>query len=200
MISRLVTRISFSLAAVLALAATPVSGLAHSDTQLSLSLAVEPEARAFSESEVLSKVHLLDLSEIFAGRLGAARGMKAEVKDYGKMLLADHRKHDTELHALAQQRSASLLQVVPVEQWEREGFLKQSAALKELLTLRGCAFDMKYLDTMIEAHMFGIELINRNLQFVANTPSADFLNATLPVLQAHLDHAKMLKEGLSCAD
>lgn len=123
-----------------------------------------------------------DNSEMTLGRLAAARGASAGVRDFGARLASDHRQARIEAAAVARAEHVPVTSaMMPEAARER----------RRLLRLRGEAFDREFARYMVGDHREDIE------KFEAQASGGDRRTAALarrqlPTLREHLRIAESL--------
>ena len=123
-----------------------------------------------------------DNSEVAIGELAQAEGTSQEVKDFGKLLVADHGAHKQELRSLAETAGLAV-----TDEPSAEG----KANLEKLKTLSGAKFDDQFKSMMIEDHTKDIAKYEKQAAS-GHAQTAALARKTLPVLRKHLDAAKAL--------
>lgn len=123
-------------------------------------------------------------AEVELSQLALQKSTNTKVRGFSQKMIEEHNKASLELKEIAQARSLK----VPLEM-----DLEHAKALKKLESLEGANFDAYYIDLMVEDHEKNVSL------FVAATADKTldpkiqaFAQKTLPILRAHLGHAKSL--------
>ena len=128
------------------------------------------------------------LSEIALGELAEAKGGSQAVRAYGKTLAADYLKAKDEASAVA-----AKLDLTPPAEASAEGQKQQS----KLRALSGRAFDIAFLDYIIDDHQEDIQEFEDQVK-AANGETSKLAESQLPTLRKHLDVARDIKsEGAS---
>jgi putative membrane protein len=125
------------------------------------------------------------MTEVKLGELAATNGQRAEVRDFGQMMAKDHTAINGDLKTLAAQKGVSLPATLDA---------KHQGKVDKMSALTGAGFDEAYVKGMIKAHQQDAKAFKAEL---AATPDADlksFLEKTIPVVEAHLQKIKTLKE------
>lgn len=127
------------------------------------------------------------MTEIEAAKLAETKSTNAEVKAFAAMMIKDHSAAAEKLNAIAAARNITLPTAVADEQRKH---------LDDLAKKNGKDFDKDYADMMESDHT---KVVDEFKDAAANAKDADlksFAAATLPVLQQHLDHSKMMQDKL----
>jgi putative membrane protein len=124
-----------------------------------------------------------DASEIKLGQLAQQNGGSAEVRDFGKTLVADHQKAAGEVKDTAKQ-----LGVTVNEQPTAEAQSEHD----KLTKLKGAAFDKEFVHYMVSDHQKDIADFKAEADAKAG-PASSLAEKQLPVLQKHLQMARSLE-------
>lgn len=123
-------------------------------------------------------------AEVELSQLALQKSTNSKVRAFSQKIIDEHNKASLELKEIAQARSLK----IPLEM-----SLEHAKALKKLESLEGANFDAYYIDLMVEDHEKNISL------FVAATADKTldpkiqaFAQKMVPILRAHLGHAKSL--------
>ncbi len=179
------------------LAATLAAGLAaqNTDTMSGSTTAANPNTdinypRSNDNSKVkhsdrsfLEKAAKGGMKEVAVSQAVAGRLTNAQVRDFANQMVKDHTDVNTQLMALAAQKSVTL----PDES-------KKDEKLNEKWSDKGGDLDKKYINEMIDDHEDTIKLFEKG----AKSDDADiaaFAQKTLPALQHHLMMAKDIKKN-----
>jgi putative membrane protein len=142
--------------------------------------AADPPATA----DVLGKLHTSNLTEIEAGRLAQDYGHSSATKDYGKMLIQDHRSSDKKVLALAKEERIDLSASAPV------------VGSNELADLTaGPKFDKRFARSMVSDHKKDIAEVTAARDTTNDAKLKKLLTALLPTLQKHEEMAEKLPGG-----
>ena len=137
------------------------------------------------DSDYLVAAAEVDMKEIELGKLAQTKSTNPDVKALGKMMVDAHTKSLTDLKATAAKKNISL----PASLTE-----KGQDAFKDLNDKNGHDFDKAYTDKMVEGHEKMIEKMEKVSEKAKDVDVRMWAANLLPVLTAHLEHAKMTKE------
>jgi len=143
--------------------------------------AAETSAAAF-----LQGAAQIDIAEVGAGKLAQQKSENAAVKDFGKMLEADHAQHLTAVQDLAKSMGIS----IPAEPAAAD---KNEA--EKLQGLSGRAFDQEFVKHMVDGHQMAITKYEAEAK-AGNADTSALAQKTLPALQHHLEAAEALQKAL----
>jgi len=150
-------------------------------------------AQAPNDAQIASIVVTANQVDIDAGKLAETRAAKADVKQFAKLMVADHTGVNKQAVDLV-----TRLKVTPQDNDTskslKDGGDKNLASLK---TLKGAAFDKAYVDHEVAYHQAVLDAIDKTL--IPNASNAD-LKALLvkvrPAIASHLEHAQHLQASL----
>jgi putative membrane protein len=127
------------------------------------------------------------LMEVALGKIAETNAASAQVKEFGRMMVTDHTKANTELKALAAQKSITISST-PMEKHQKN--------IDELKAKKGADFDKAYVDMMVDDHKEDVEKFQNEANKGNDAAIKAFAAKTLPVLQKHLDHIQKIKDGM----
>jgi putative membrane protein len=145
-------------------------------------LAATP-ALAKDDKSFLTDVVMGNNAEIAIGKLAEAQGGSEAVRSYGKVLVDDHSKSQTEVAPMAKAAGVTMMDgMMPADE----------AEYNKLKALKGKAFDAELASSMAKAHKMMIA------EFTEQTKSGSpetvkLAAATLPTLEKHLKLATALE-------
>jgi putative membrane protein len=138
----------------------------------------------FSDRHFLVKAAEGGMAEVQLGQLAQSNGSTSDVKDFGARMVKDHSAANDELKALAQQKGIDVPSQLDA---------KDQADYDSLSKLSGPAFDKAYVQDMVKAHKTDVALFKRASASAQDPDVKDFASKTLPTLEDHLSHVKMLQ-------
>lgn len=121
--------------------------------------------------------------EVKLGELAVKRASPPIFKDFGKMMITDHSKANTELKALASKKQI----VIPT----RLSQVKQQL-YDSLSAMTGEKFDLLYMNMMIASHEETIGLFQKESTSGQDPDFKKWAELKIPVLKHHLEMAKGL--------
>ena len=134
------------------------------------------------DSAFVTEAMMGDNGEVAIGELAQTQGESQAVKDFGKLLVADHGAHKQELGALAQAAGIKTTDDLSDD---------AKANLEKLEALRGHAFDREFKTMMVEDHTKDIGKYEKQASS-GDADTAALAQKTLPTLRKHLEAAKSL--------
>jgi putative membrane protein len=145
-------------------------------------LLAAPQAFARSDQSFARAAAQGNLAEIDAGRLASRRARSDDVRDYGRMLMRDHRDANRKLERVADRIDVNLPERPSAE---------QSAAYARLSRMSGRMFDRMFLRQMVMDHRTVISMFSEKAR-ERRSETARFAREMLPKLQGHLERAQAL--------
>lgn len=127
------------------------------------------------------------LMEVELGRTASTAAASAKVKEFGRMMVTDHTKANTELKAIAAKKNITV-PAMPAE--------KHQTHINELKEKKGAEFDQAYVDMMVNDHQEDIQNFTNEAQNGKDPDVKAFASKTLPVLQKHLKSIQTIQEGM----
>jgi len=121
-----------------------------------------------------------DLYEIQAGELAARNGQSQAVKDFGRMMVADHSKSSQDMKALVAKGDFG---AQPPARLDTE----HQAMLDRLKAAKGEAFDREYMSQQMTAHRKALALHQGYAQSGDDVGLKGFATQVVPVVQKHHD-------------
>lgn len=133
---------------------------------------------------ILPKLNLIDSLEVQAGELGESKACNSEVEGFAGDLVADHTAHRQQVQEMAIAQNIDIHRVT-LSLWEAREIQKMQNAMVLLQARQGCSFDMIFLEAMIDAHSFAIEVVESAMTVENDQDLAVFLEDTLATLRLH---------------
>ncbi len=118
------------------------------------------------------------LLEVQLGSIAEKNAASARVKEFGKMMVMDHTKANTELIALAKNKNIVVPSIPGKDEQDK---------IDKLQKEQGKDFDKDYVSLMIDDHQDDIKEFKDAADNVHDSDLKNFALKTLPVLQKHLD-------------
>jgi putative membrane protein len=121
--------------------------------------------------------------EVKLGELALKKATMPETKEFGKMMITDHKKVNAELKSLAGKKKITL----PTQLSRAKQQLYDSLA-----TFNGEQFDMMYMNMMIASHEETIGLFQTESNDGSDQDFRKWADSKIPALKHHLEKAKAL--------
>ena len=132
-------------------------------------------------------------ADIETGELGAKKGTTKAIRDFGAMLVRDHKAVRTKGRKLAKK-----LHVTPTPPKDDQGARDHAAAMNEMRALKGSAFDHAFLRHEVAYHKAVIDAVNSTLlPSIKNAELKDLVVSVAPAFQAHMLAAQNLEGKLA---
>ena len=126
------------------------------------------------------------MTEIQAAELANAQKVSAKTKEFAAMMIKDHTAAGNEVKALAGTKNISL----PADIGD-----DHKKAITNLGDKKPADFEKAYFEMMVDDHQKVVDKFKDASENCKDSDIKAFATKTLPTLQMHLDHAKMMKEG-----
>jgi len=128
-----------------------------------------------------------DMYEIQAGQIAQKRSKNADIKAFGKMMVADHTKTSKEMGPIA--KAAGQTPATSLDN-RRQGFLDN------LNKASDADFDKTYIDQQVAGHEEALSLLQGYAKDGSDAGLKGAAAKTVPMVQMHLDKAKSIQAGL----
>jgi putative membrane protein len=176
-----------SLIAIAFIAAAPVIWAEPTDAAPAEKTAIlSPQEDAAKDGKFLDKAARGGLAEIKFSQEVDGRVKRDDVRDFAKMMIADHKDVNKNLTALADKMSIKL---------PTELFTDAQVALDKLKAAANEHIDKMYIDVMVQDHRKAVELFEERATNSQNADIKAFATATLPGLRQHLVKAEELQKS-----
>jgi putative membrane protein len=146
-----------------------------------------PAEQQMTDARLITLLHRVNQEEIAAGKLAQKKGSSAEVKDYGKKLIADHTRSNQEVMATAKKAG-----ITPNDSeltaHDQEMMRVDKKKMDELKRLSGTEFDRAFTQELSRDHDHMISML-RDSKKQLSAPVRELVDNTIPVMEQHKDLA-----------
>ena len=125
------------------------------------------------------------MTEVKLGDLAAQNGTRADVKEFGRMMVKDHSAINADLKVLATQKGVTLPDSLDA---------KHQQMVDKLAALSGSAFDDAYIAAMVKGHKMDAKAFKAESAATTDADLKIFVDKSLPVVQRHLEHIQAMKQ------
>jgi putative membrane protein len=155
------------------------------------STAVAQSGAKLDDPTIVAIFDAANTYDMETGSLAAKKGQSSAVRDFGKMLVRDHRNVRTQGRDLARS-----LNVTPTAPRDFPLAKAHAEAMRSLQKARGRAFDRAFLQHEVDFHNAVIDAVtNTLLPAIQNAQVKDLVTMVAPAFVAHRDKAQsLLKE------
>ena len=164
-------------------------------------LAADPAAPAGARSDATPPIAEPDtsflsdairggLAEVEAGKLGAERGAKPEVKQFAERMVRDHTAVNEKLKAIAAKHKIEADGTYGTQPMRPEE--TAAAEMKRMAAMSGAQFDQAFVGHMVKDHEKDVALFRAQAKDGKDQELKDLAAATLPTLEEHLKMAQAL--------
>ncbi len=152
-------------------------------------------AGALTDANIMALLDEANQADSASGALAVSKGTSAEVKAFGKLMMADHHKLRVGGASLAKAENISPAPPAddPVAAMARdEKTTLQSAA-------KGAQFDQAYITQTIAGHQAVLDLLDRSSSATTNARIKALIEKARPEVQGHLTKAQTIQKRLSAS-
>lgn len=139
--------------------------------------------------DFVAKAVASDIFEIDSSRVALEKSPSADVKKFAQEMIDAHSKSGADLKAAL---TTSGLAITPSTILPQD----KADAVNKLRGTEAKDFDKAYLDAQVDGHQATLDLMQRYANDGDNAALKAFAAANAPVVQAHYDHAKTLRDAL----
>jgi putative membrane protein len=125
------------------------------------------------------------MTEVKLGELAAQKGMRADVKAFGQMMVKDHAAINGDLKALAAQKGVTLPDSLDAK---HQGMVDKMAAQT------GSEFDDAYIAGMIDDHKMDVKEFKAESAETKDADIKSFVDKSIPVVDEHLKRITAMKK------
>src|ERR1035437_5646390 len=140
-----------------------------------------PSANAATPVSTADKEFMLasaqgGMTEVKLGELASKNGKRDDVKEFGQMMVKDHKAINGDLKALAAKKGVTLPDSLDAK---HQGMVDKMAALT------GSAFDDAYVAAMIKGHKKDAKAFKAESTATQDADIKSFLDKSIPVVESH---------------
>ena len=152
------------------------------------------QTATITDAQIAHIVVTADAVDSTAGVLARTKGSSSAVKDFGRMMAADHGAVNQQAVALA-----TKLGVTPEDNDVSKQLARGGAAnMEKLRGLTGAAFDKAYIDNEVAYHQAVADAMDQTLiPGAQNAELKKLLETVRPAFGAHLAKAKQIQASLA---
>jgi putative membrane protein len=151
-----------------------------------------PDAIALDDPTIVAIFDAANTADIETGQLATERGASAEVRQFGAMLVRDHKAVRQQGRDLAKK-----LGVTPTPPADDKSAVAHAKAMTSLRALKGRAFDHAFLQHEVAFHKGVIDAVTTTLlPATKNEELKDLVVKVAPAFQAHMAAADNLDKKL----
>ena len=149
-----------------------------------------PAARALDDPTIVAIFDAANSADIETGQLAAERGSTKAVREFGAMLVRDHKAVRQQGRDLAQR-----LGVTPTPPADDPSAKAHADAMATLRSKQGAEFDRSFLDHEVQFHQSVLDAVRGTfLPAIQNQELRDLVVKVAPAFQAHRDMAASLRK------
>ena len=119
------------------------------------------------------------------GELATQNGERADVKEFGQLMVKDHSAINADLKTLAVQKELTLPDSLDA---------KHQKMVDKMAALSGSVFDKVYIASMIKDHKMDAKEFKAEAAATKDADIKSFVDKSLPVVESHLQHITEMKK------
>lgn len=155
--------------------------------------AARPAAAKLDDPTIVAIFDAANTADVETGQLAAERGQSKEVREYGAMLVRDHRM----VRQLGRDL-ATKLKVTPTPPQPDQGAIDHAAAMKQLRGLSGPAFDRAFLQHEVAFHKAVLDAVSTTLMpAIQNAELKALVEKVAPAFQGHMVAAQAMLDRMA---
>ena len=150
------------------------------------------QSRRLDDPTIVAIFDAANTYDMETGQLAVSHSRSSDIRDFGRMLVRDHRAVRSQGRDLAKS-----LNVRPTPPANFALAREHAAAMRKLRALRGRAFDRAFLQHEVDFHNAVIDAVTKTLlPAIQNAQLKDLVTKVAPAFVAHRDKAQSLLNGL----
>ena len=138
------------------------------------------------EKQFLNKALVGNATEVMMAELALKKAESSDVKEFAEMMIADHKKANSELSEIDDAHGSSVPSPNPTDE--------DKAIYAQLTSLSGTAFDTAYIKHAVTDHEMDVKEYKEAKGEVKDEMLMSYVDKTLPVIEGHLKHAESLEK------
>jgi putative membrane protein len=139
------------------------------------------------DGSVIMKAYYGDLLEIELGGYAEKYAASQRVKDFGSMMVRDHRRTKAELKSIASNRNMTISETMDAS---------HKAKADAMENKKGEEFDKQYMAMMISDHTKDLAELRKASGSVRDADLKKFMPRALTLMQTHLDSARAVQAAI----
>ncbi len=139
--------------------------------------------------DFVEKAAVSDMFEVEASKVAEKRSANPDVKAFAKMMISAHTKSTAALKAAIAKSGQALSPPAALPD-------NKAKDIQDLRDADAKDFDKKFMDAQVDGHQAALDLMARYARDGDVADIKTFAADTAPVVQAHLDKAKAIRDAL----
>lgn len=127
------------------------------------------------------------MAEVELSKLALQKSSNAQVKDFATMMVKDHGMANEELKTIAYNKNISLPAALDEDHQKMWDNLNGKS---------GKDFDKAYVNDMVDGHQKALDRLEKQAKDGADAELKAFAAKTTPIVKAHLDQIKRIKDAM----
>lgn len=146
----------------------------------------------WSDANIFALLDEANAGDSTEGAIAATKATSAQVREFGKKMMADHHAMRLEVQALA--KKLAITPTPAADDDGQAGLQKNTDMLNS--TAKGKDFDKAYIDLQVEDHKGVLEKAIKSMAATQNAELKNLLQKAAPKVQAHLDGAEAIQKSM----
>ena len=138
------------------------------------------------EKQFINKALVGNTVEVMMAELALKKAEREDVKKFAEMMIADHKKANSELSEIDDAHGSSVPSPNPSDE--------DKALYAQMSSYTGAAFDTAYIKHAVSDHETDVKEYKEAKGEVKDPMLVEYVDKTLPVIEKHLQHAESLKK------
>lgn len=144
-----------------------------------------------SDANIASTVAVLNGGEILLSELADAKAQSAEVKQYGRDMVTQHRAMQATVDSLATAKNIEPQPIGVAETIQNQ----MNTERQRLEGMSGADFDRAFMQAQVTAHQQALDAHNAMVSAVQDPDMRATIQAAIPKVQEHLERARALSNS-----
>jgi putative membrane protein len=142
-----------------------------------------------TDARLVALLHHVNQDEIAAGKLAQKKGQSADIKNYGRQLVEDHTKSDSDVKAAAKKAGISPSDSA-LTAHDREMMRTDKSKMDQLKKMSGAEFDKTFAQVLAKDHDHMVSMLRDHKDDLKSPELKQLVDNTIPVLEQHKDMAE----------
>ena len=156
--------------------------------------ATAPKA-GMSDANIVALLDAANKADSAAGAMAVKKATRPDVKNFGKLMMAEHHALRAEGQALAKKLG---IEPKPPEKDPLAPYTASEARQLQA-TKKGEEFDRTYIDNEVSVHQAVLDFANQARVTTQTAELRDLIQKATPVIQKHLEQAQAIQKQISPA-
>jgi len=138
-----------------------------------------------TETELLSDIHSVDQMAVTTGELAQLRGTTPDIRNFGVLLVRDHRDAERRVQVLVNELGIHLIEPMKKTPEELHAMQLLKQDLAKLQLLKGPQFDSAFIEQTGNMHRVFLAALQQGRRQLHPSPAKTLIDKLVPILQQH---------------